>query len=87
MPNLKTAKERPLAIKPAPGAAQEQADDRSTEDVPIAPENIFEDIPEGRMGSLRIHASGKMSLQLGEYSFVLDTATQVSFLQVYSLLS
>ena len=53
-----------------------------TTEVRSGKDGVLEDIPEGRLGSLRIHKSGKVSLQMGEHSFVLDSATQVSYLQV-----
>lgn len=81
MPCLKADKERPL-IKTEPGTAPSKANEQTVEEEKTAKSSVFEDIPEGRLGTLRIHKSGKLSLQLGDHSFVFDSATQVSYVQV-----
>jgi DNA-directed RNA polymerase III subunit RPC4 len=82
LPSLKSDKERPQ-VKNEPGTAiQEKVVDHSISEAKPDKESVFEDIPEGRLGTLRIHKSGKITLQMGEHSFVLDSATQVSYLQV-----
>ncbi|XP_046442748.1 DNA-directed RNA polymerase III subunit RPC4-like isoform X1 [Daphnia pulex] len=81
LPSLKSDKERPQ-VKNEPGTAiQEKVVDHSISEAKPDKESVFEDIPEGRLGTLRIHKSGKITLQMGEHSFVLDSATQVSYLQ------
>lgn len=81
LPSLKADKERPQ-VKIEPGTVPEMSSEPPVTEVKPVKESVFEDIPEGRLGSLRIHKSGKISLQMGEHSFVLDSATQVSYLQV-----
>jgi len=82
LPSLKSDKERPQ-VKTEPGTTtQEKANDHSISETKPEKESVFEDIPEGRLGTLRIHKSGKITLQMGEHFFVLDSATQVSYLQV-----
>lgn len=85
LPSLRPEKERPSTVKLEPGTVQEIPDEQ-----PVTEESqpgsgavsAFDDIPEGRIGTLRVHQSGKLTLQMGDHSFVLDAATQVSFLQV-----
>lgn len=81
LPSLKADKERPQ-IKIEPGTAvQEKVNDPTIVETKAEKESVFEDIPEGRLGTLRVHKSGKITLQMGEHSFVMDSATQVSYLQ------
>lgn len=85
LPSLKADKER-VVVKTEPGVVKNASseppvtDDNTGDNT--AKEGVFEDIPEGRLGSLRTHKSGKLTLQIGEHSFVMDSATQVSYLQV-----
>lgn len=83
LPSLKSDKD-PSKVKTEPGIVHEEA---SEAPIPDEKSNtgVFEDIPEGRLGTLRIHKSGKLTLQMGEHSFVLDSATQVSYLQACSV--
>lgn len=82
LPSLKADKERPQ-VKVEPGTVvQEKVNEQAVTETKTEKESVFEDIPEGRLGTLRIHKSGKITLQMGEHSFVLDSATQVSYLQV-----
>lgn len=86
LPSLKADKER-VVVKTEPGVKNASVEppvtDNNTGDK-TAKEGVFEDIPEGRLGSLRTHKSGKLTLQIGEHLFVMDSATQVSYLQVRS---
>lgn len=87
LPNLKLAKERPPTVKVelgAPSTAKESNQAPSTGDAQPGPEGVFDDIAEGLVGTLRVHKSGRITLKMGEFSFILDSATQVSFLQVSS---
>lgn len=81
LPSLKGDKER-LQVKTEPGTVLDKVSEPPSQDSKPVKENVFEDIPEGRLGTLRIHKSGKIILQMGEHSFVMDSATQVSYLQV-----
>ncbi|KAI9561903.1 hypothetical protein GHT06_012865 [Daphnia sinensis] len=81
LPSLKADKERPQ-VKIEPGTVvQEKVNDQTIGETKAEKESVFEDIPEGRLGTLRVHKSGKITLQMGEHSFVMDSATQVSYLQ------
>lgn len=71
-------------MKTEPGVIQNNGSEPSVSEVSVSNEGVFEDISEGRLGSLKIHKSGKLTLQIGEHSFVMDSATQVSYLQVSS---
>jgi DNA-directed RNA polymerase III subunit RPC4 len=83
LPSLKSEKDERPQVKTEPGTSiQEKNDGQSISEVKPG---VFDDIPEGRLGTLRIHKSGKITLQLGENSFVLDSATQVSFIQVMKI--
>ena len=46
-------------------------------------EGTLSSLPEGRLGKLRIHQSGKVTMQLGDHIFIIDGGTQVSYLQVH----
>ncbi len=86
LPSLKSEKDERPQVKTEPGTSiQEKNDGQSISEVKPEKEGVFDDIPEGRLGTLRIHKSGKITLQLGENSFVLDSATQVSFIQVMKI--
>lgn len=88
LPSLKADKERPV-VKLEPGTTSQKSDESaatSSAAEKSQSENVFEDTPEGRLGTLRIHQSGKVTLQMGNHSFVIDSATQVPFLQVSIIL-
>lgn len=87
LPCLKPEKEKPV-IKVEPGTIPQKTavtEAPSLADEKSHPESVFENTQEGRLGSLRIHQSGKITLQMGNHSFVIDSATQVSYLQVRTL--
>ena len=81
MPTTKASVKERLMIKSEPGVANEVVMDE-----PVVEEeksvDVFEDVPEGLLGSLNLHKSGKMTLQIGEQHFVIDSAAQISYLQV-----
>jgi len=54
------------------------------EEIKTGQENVFKDMQDGRLGTLRIHKSGKITMKVGDHDFVIDSGTQVSFLQVSS---
>ncbi len=82
-------KERPeIKIDPGKGKA-----DKPTEELKVTDkdsekskdlEGTLGSLPEGRLGTLRIHQSGKVTMQLGDHTFVVDCGTQVSYVQVIS---
>ena len=45
-------------------------------------QNVFQDLSDGRLGTIQIHKSGKVILRMGDYEFVVDSGTQVSYVQV-----
>lgn len=82
LPSLKADMSRPQ-VKLEPGIVQEKTNEQQPEtEAKTVKESVFVDIPEGRLGTLKIHKSGKIYLHLGDHSFVIDSATQVSYLQV-----
>ncbi|XP_057367106.1 DNA-directed RNA polymerase III subunit RPC4-like [Daphnia carinata] len=81
LPTLKADKERPQVKMELGTAVQDKVNDQTIVETKAEKESVFEDIPEGRLGTLRVHRSGKVTLQMGEHSFVMDSATQVSYLQ------
>lgn len=85
LPSLKSEKDERPQVKTEPGTSTQEKNDGPISEVKPEKEGVFDDIPEGRLGTLRIHKSGKITLQLGENSFVLDSATQVSFIQVMKI--
>ena len=73
LPTLVPEKER---IKIEPGT------EAPVEEIKPVPENVFKDMHDGRLGTLRIHKSGKITMKMGDHDFVVDSSSQVSFLQV-----
>lgn len=72
LPSLVPGKER---IKIEPGT------EAPIEEIKTGQENVFKDMQDGRLGTLRIHKSGKITMKVGDHDFVIDSGTQVSFLQ------
>jgi hypothetical protein len=54
--------------------------DGSNPNEPTAPTwdafNLFESVPEGKLGQLQIHQSGKMTLSMGDTLFEVHSGTQ-----------
>ena len=78
LPSLTVDKDRP-EIKLEPGKSKE---DKVEEPIQTEKEGVLNSLPEGKLGTLRIHQSGKVTMMLGDHLFELDSGTQVSFLQV-----
>ena len=80
MPTSKHQTER-LMIKNEPGVAA--VNETATNETAAEEEkSVFDDVPEGQLGFLLMHQSGKMTLQVGEQNFVVDSSAQISYLQV-----
>ena len=85
LPTNKPQIERPM-IKNEPGVDVNETVNETATNESAAEEqkvvSVFDDVPEGQLGFLLVHQSGKITLQVGEQNFVVDSSAQISYLQV-----
>ena len=81
LPTNKPQIERPM-IKNEPGVDvnETSTNESAAEEQKVV--SVFDDVPEGQLGFLLVHQSGKITLQVGEQNFVVDSSAQISYLQV-----
>ncbi len=97
LPSLKSDEERgrrPVVVKTEPGTTRSRAPEPAAS-VPVSEadaaaeaakdrlrQGTLAGLPDGRLGVLRVHQSGKVTMQLGDHTFIVDSGTRVSYVQV-----